>query len=260
MSGRMFHASIAAIVGRWFSFSRSFTWGLCSAADRIDTIVDLDRSNGLPDLASTAVLAAAAVGAAMLVDARVRRRPARHAAHRRVARGVLTLGRPPTRRRASLSQHGTCSSSGFVVVTIWPPVRSSLSKRSQERRSSSRWPAALLAGLVSRERAGPARPVVRPRPRRRRSRGPNRREGRPRTGRLGARGHSRSGTRRVAAATPPSGHERRATRRRGGLEPGTRVVAVPVRPAGVEAPSRAGPGSATPPASRGPASSIRRAV
>jgi hypothetical protein len=34
--------------------------------DRIDTIVDLDRSNGLPDLASTVALAAGAVGAAAL--------------------------------------------------------------------------------------------------------------------------------------------------------------------------------------------------
>jgi hypothetical protein len=34
--------------------------------DRIDTIVDLDRSNGLPDLASTVALAAGAAGAAAL--------------------------------------------------------------------------------------------------------------------------------------------------------------------------------------------------
>jgi hypothetical protein len=65
MSGRMFHASIAAIVGVVLVQSLVHL-GVVLGGDRIDTIVDLDRSNGLPDLASTAVLAAAAVGAAML--------------------------------------------------------------------------------------------------------------------------------------------------------------------------------------------------
>ena len=65
MSGRMFHASIAAIVGVVLVQSLVHL-GVVLGDDRIDTIVDLDRSNGLPDLASTAVLAAAAVGAAML--------------------------------------------------------------------------------------------------------------------------------------------------------------------------------------------------
>ena len=37
-------------------------------SDRIGTLVDLDRSNGLPDLASSIVLAAAAVGAAALAS------------------------------------------------------------------------------------------------------------------------------------------------------------------------------------------------
>ena len=89
MSGRMFHASIAAIVGVVLVQSLVHL-GVVLGGDRIDTIVDLDRSNGLPDLASTAVLAAAAAGAAMLSTRR-------HGVDRLVTRltagslGILTL-------------------------------------------------------------------------------------------------------------------------------------------------------------------------
>lgn len=50
---------------------------LVLGADRIGTFVDLDRSNGLPDLVSTVVLAVAASGAAALAlgEARAGRRP-----------------------------------------------------------------------------------------------------------------------------------------------------------------------------------------
>ena len=44
--------------------SAAHVWETLSQG-RIDTALDLDRSNGLPDLLSTAVIAAAAVGAAI---------------------------------------------------------------------------------------------------------------------------------------------------------------------------------------------------
>ena len=115
MSGRMFHASIAAIVGVVLVQSLVHL-GVVLGGDRIDTIVDLDRSNGLPDLASTAVLAAAAAGAAMLSTRR-------HGVDRLVTRltagslGVLTLadllhdGAHPSRSTGPFVI-------GLVVVTI----------------------------------------------------------------------------------------------------------------------------------------------
>jgi hypothetical protein len=115
MSGRMFHASIAAIVGVVLVQSLVHL-GVVLGGDRIDTIVDLDRSNGLPDLASTAALAAAAAGAAMLSTRR-------HGVDRLVTRltagslGILTLadllhdGAHPSRSTGPLVI-------GLVVVTI----------------------------------------------------------------------------------------------------------------------------------------------
>jgi hypothetical protein len=65
LGGRAFAAVVVAIVA--IAVAQSVMHLVVRLGlDRADTLVDLDRSNGLPDLVSTVALAACAVGAAVL--------------------------------------------------------------------------------------------------------------------------------------------------------------------------------------------------
>ena len=211
MSHRMFRASLAAIVAARGSRPVAGSPGeSCSAADRSARSSTSTSRMACPTWPLRPFSPLLRWERRWYSRARVRRRPASHRGSTPGRSSTSRARRPHTRQGRSLSDRGTSSSSGSSSRTSAPPVDPSLSKHSQvripRRLAIGR---CLLRRVVSRERAQPGRPGVRPGAQRRRRRGPESSQKKGSNSPAGRSSHSRSGTRRSAAV--PIGPGRHAT-------------------------------------------------